>query len=196
MDPVTLSAISIGSSIAGGGMSAFGSMSEGSSKASMYGYQSSMATVNAKIAKQNADYTRTVGEVEAQQSGMKTSHQIAQTKVIQSASNFDVNSGSNAAVRESEHDIGVHDQNIIRNNAARKAYGYDVEAANKDAEAKMYGMAADSSRKSGKLKAISTLIGTAGSVADKWLQGSQIGIGGSAKTTSDWDPWQSRDAIY
>lgn len=175
-DPVTLASISIGGSAAGAGVSAFGSIFKGNADASMYNYKAGVATVNAQIAKQNSDYATFVGEEKAQQEGMKTRAEIGQTKATQGAGNLDVNSGSNLAVRESEQEIGEYSQAVIRSNAAKQAYGYQVEALGDTEEAKLDTFAASNSKTAGDIGAISSILGGASSVSSKWLQASQSGI--------------------
>lgn len=173
MDPISLGtmfAVSMAASGAGAGVSAFGKLSEGAANQGMYQYQSGVAALNHKIALQNADYERKVGEVKAQEMGMKTRFQMGETKVAQAAGNIDVSRGSAAAVRDSEHELGLHDQATTRANAARRAYGYDVEAAQDTAQMRMYSEAASQSRRAGEISAISSILGGASSVSDKWAQ--------------------------
>jgi hypothetical protein len=169
-DPATLAMISIGTSAAGGLTGALSSIMGGDSQSAMYGYKAGIAKQNAQIAKQNADYARKVGEVEAQRQGMETRFTVGKQKVAQAASGLDVDSGSAVDVRESTGDIGRQDQAVTRANAARKAYGFEVEAAEKEAEATMMEYAGKSSKKAGLLGAASSLLGGASSVSGKWLQ--------------------------
>jgi predicted RNA-binding protein len=101
---------------------------ESKAQSNMYQYQAGMAQINKQIDEQNAAYARSVGEVEAQKSGMRSRFQLGGIKVAKAAGNIDVNSGSAREVQDSQEAIGQHDQSIIRSNAARQAYGYDVEA--------------------------------------------------------------------
>lgn len=179
-DPATMAITSTVLGGAGAGISAYGALTKGAADSAMYGYQQGIAQINQKIQKQNADYAIATGEVEAQQSGMKTAGQVSQTKVQQSASGLDVNSGSNVTVRDSETAIGQQNQDIIRSSAARKAYGFEVEGAQAEAQGNIYGMAAKTSQTAGILGAVSSIIGGAGSVASKWAQyGSTFGKGTS-----------------
>ena|SRR5882757_386847 len=175
-DPLTIAGIGMGASAAGSILGAFGAEQGGQAQSQMYQYQAAIAQMNSKIAKQNADYTRAVGEVQAQQSGMKTRAQVGQTVATQGASGLDVNKGSNVAVRQSETEIGQYEQTVIRSNAAKKAYGYEVEAASDTAQANLDTMAASQAEKAGDIGALSSLLGGASSVSSKWLQGRQIGL--------------------
>lgn len=109
-------------------------------------YKAGIADLNKSIAKQNADYARWTGDVEAQESGLRTRAQVGETRAKQAGSGLDVNFGSAVATRGSETALGQFDQSVIRSNAAKRAYGYDVEAVGHEAEAGLARMAADTSK--------------------------------------------------
>ena len=171
-DPFTWAAIGAGSSILGGGVSAYGSLQKGAADQAMYNYQSGVAKLNQQIALQNASYAQQAGGSAAYQSGLKTAFTRGQQMVDQSASGIDVTSGSAAGVRKSTTDLGVYDQNLIRTNFAKKAYGFEVEAATKGTEAGADVIAGREAKKAGDIGAVASILGTAGSVSSKWLQAS------------------------
>jgi hypothetical protein len=168
--------LGMGSSLMGGLTGALGSIMGGSSQSAMYKYQAGIATMNAKVAKQNAEYAIQSGESQSFQSGQKTRFQIGQQKTAQGASNLDVNSGSPSQVRDSQQAVGMVDQSTIRTNAGRKAYGFEVESAQDTAQAGADLAAAKNATTAGDIGAFSSIIGSAGSVSSKWLQGNQIGL--------------------
>lgn len=168
-----------GASVASTALSIFGTLKAGSSAAASYKYKAGMALINKQLALQNADYARKIGEVQAGESGLKSRFQMGKILTGQSASGFDVNSGSAVGVRSSQQKIAQIDQGLIRANAARRAYGYDVEAAKDEAESGMNLRAASDVKSASKLTAITSLISGASSVADKWTQASQYGLGSS-----------------
>lgn len=178
-DPLTLASISTGTTVLGSVLGAIGASTSGEANAQMYSYQAGVARINQQIAKQNADYSRATGEVEAQASGIKSRQQIGQIKTAQAASGLDVNRGSAAIVRESQGEVAAQDQAMIRANAAHRAYGYDVEAAQQEAQGNLAEMAASKSRTAGTLGAVSSILGGATSVAGKWLDAKRVGIGTS-----------------
>lgn len=188
MDPFSASAmaaVSIGTTIAGGGVAAYGAAAKGSADQAMYGYQAGVAQLNARIAKQNADYTREAGGTVAYQSGLRTGQQVGQQKVAQSASGIDVNTGSAAKVRADTLQLGQLDQGTIHTNYAKKAYGFEVEAATKEAEAGADLIAGSQAKKAANINVASTILGTVSSVSSKWMQGSQAGMfGGSGGDSS------------
>ena len=184
-DPVSLATIGIGSAAAGGLTGAIGSLFSGNAQAGMYNYQAGVAQVNATLASQDANYAIQSGDVEAGQSGLRTRAQVGATKTGIGAGNIDVNSGSASKVIASETEIGQQNQGIIQANAAKRAYGFNVTAAQDTAQAGAYQTAASTSQTSGEIGAISSIIGGAGSVSSKWLQsgqyfGSGSGGGGGA----------------
>lgn len=177
-DPVTIGlvGVSAASALGGGLLAARGAQQKGSADASLYNYQAGIADLNKKISAQNADYSRWTGEVSAQEAGMKARYAIGETKAAQGASNLDVNTGSQAAVRDSEHQIAAQDQQTIRANAARKAFGYETEEAQYDSQGQIYRGAAKQAKTAGNILALGSLIGTAGSVSSKWLAAKQTGL--------------------
>ena len=174
-DPLTW--VTIGATVIGGATAAYGAAAKGSADQAMYGYQAGVAQLNEKIAKQNADYTREAGGTVALQSGLRTGQQVGQQKVAQSASGIDVNTGSAAKVRADTLELGQQDQSTIRTNYAKKAYGYEVEAATKQAEAGADLVAGSEAKKASNINVATSILGTVSSVSSKWMQANQAGIG-------------------
>lgn len=177
-DPVTLGTIGIGSSIAGSGISAFGALSGGASKGAMFDYQSGVALANAKIARQNEDFSLSVGERQAAKYGLKARYQAGEIKTAQGSSGINVNEGSAKEVQDSQHLVAGMDMATIRDNAARRAYGYYVEGEQDKAQARLYSDAARDSRRAGSIGALTSLLSGVTSVSSKWLQGTTAGMFG------------------
>lgn len=176
MDPFSMAAASIGSTVIGGIVSGAGAAGQADSAASSYRYKAGIASLNQTIAKQNAAWATNSGEIKAANYGMKAGQAIAETKVHQGSSGLDVNTGSNADVRDTQTDVARYDQGLIRKDAEHIAYGYEVEAAKDKAEQGMDLAAAQGVEKAGRLGILSSIIGTASSVASKWSQGNTSGI--------------------
>ncbi len=177
-DPATIAGVGIASQVGGSLLGAVGSATSGAAQQAQYQYLAGVAAVNQQIAKQNAAYATATGEVEAQQSGMATAAQIASTKAQQGASGLDVNRGSAVDVRASEADIGAENQAITRSNAARAAYGFEVEGVQAAAQGQVDIMQGQQAKTAGEFGVASSLLGGATSVSSKWLQASQQGISG------------------
>jgi len=167
-------------------------------------YQAAVADMNKEISEGNAIYSLNVGEVEAQQVGMKARAELGEMTASQGASGINVNVGSSVRVRESMIELGDYSQKIVRTSAAKKAYGFNVEAMQYGAQADIYrytatqneAQAAESLKgaafarqgmglqqqamgladTAANINIMGSLVGTAGSVADKWTSGSMTGL--------------------
>ena len=174
--PLALTAV--GSLIGAGG-----SLFSGGAQSQMYGYQAGVANLNKQIALQNADYALGVGETQARNYGMQASQRMGSIRAGEGASNIDIGSGSKADVQTSQQLVSSIDMAQIRDNAARKAYGYETEAVQDTAQAQLDTMAASTSATAGGIKALGSLVSGAGSVADKWLQGQSVGLNSGTSET-------------
>lgn len=184
-----LAGASAATTVAGGAISAAGALASGASQQAMYGYQAGVARLNQSVALQNADYANTVGGSEAYKSGLQTAAIVGKQKADQGASGVDVNSGSAAGIRDTTTSLGQLDQSNIRTNAARKAYGFEVEAATKGTEAGADIVAGDEAGKAATLNASSSILSTVGSVSSKWLTASSaFGKGTSGGSIGTYDP--------
>jgi len=177
LSAATLATLSTTGTIIGGATSAAGALVGGISGYNSYSYKAAVAQQNAQIAKNNAAYSLWEGGQNAQRQGL--ADQFALGKIVsgQAASGVDVSSGSAAQIQQSQAGAAQQNQMMIRSNASRKAYGYDVEATNMLNEAKMDKAAGSMSLVSGGLNATSSLIGGATSVSDKWIKFGRQGAG-------------------
>ena len=168
--------IGIGASLGGGLLSAFGAEKSGQSQQAMYDYQAQVARINSQIDKQNADWARNKGEIEATQFGLKSAQQFGQIRAAQGASNIDVNSGSSVRVQDSQRQLTRMDMGQIRANAAKVAYDFDVKSSMDLNQATLDTFAGENAKTAGDINAFSSILGTAGSVSSKWMQGQQMGM--------------------
>lgn len=191
-DPVTMAAVSVGTSLVGGGISAYSRYQQGQSSSQMYNYRAGISDRNAKIAAQNAEYAMNQGQQEAAVRGMKTGQQIGAARAKFGASNIAVGVGSAADTESSIEKIGAIDTATILNNAARVAYGYKIGEQQEKEQASLYRSAGADAKKAGMIGALGSLVSTAGSVAGKWMQYKQtFGGGTSGGSDLDTDPTYS-----
>lgn len=185
-DPMSMM---VASTAASGLVSGIGASTSAGASAASFNYKAGIAQLNAQIARQNAAWVTNSGGIKAQQEGLKDAQEIAQTKAGFGASGIDAGTGSHAGVTTSQTDVAKYNQGIIRADAAHTAYGYETKAAADEAEASMDRAAASNAEKAGKLGVLSSIIGSVGSVASKWMQGSSIGMGsGSSPGVGMFDP--------
>jgi hypothetical protein len=180
MDPVSLGALataSIVSSGVGSAVAAGGAIYSGIAGYEANKYQAGIASMNAKIERQNAEYSRAVGEAKAEESGIQARQREGAIKAAQGASGFSIEGGSATSVRSSQKDTDIYEESVIRSNYAKAAYGHETQALNFDAQASLDRMAARNSLVSGAVNATTSIIGGATNVADKWLKYSSIFMG-------------------
>src|SRR5258708_2576513 len=100
-DPITLAAgVGMASSAAWGILGGIGASESASATAGAYRYKAGVALLNKQINEQNARWALDSGGISAIESGMKSRQDVANTKVAQASSGFDVNTGTSEAVRE------------------------------------------------------------------------------------------------
>lgn len=148
-------AASIGSTALG----ALGALQSGAASSSAAGYNAQVAANNAKLAQQNAEMAGAQGEQNVAVESAKTRAKIAATLADQGASGVDVNSGSAVDVRASEAKLGMLNSLNIRADAARKAYGYETEAATQKGQENLYKSEKKSAKIGGWLDAGGTVLG-------------------------------------
>lgn len=176
MEIATIATISLVATAAAAAVSAVGAAYGGEAQAQAYKYKASVAKVNEQIAKQNAEYSLKAGEYEAFRQGMKTRFQMGQITATQASRGLDIRGGTTAEVVESQHEIGLQDQGLIRANAAKRAYGHEVEATSLRSEQGLYDMAATTAKTAGYLGATGSILGGVSSVGSKWVGAKNAGV--------------------
>lgn len=176
-DPVTMAGVSVGATLLSGAIGGAGASFSSEASANAFNYKAGIAQLNSQIDKQNASWAINSGAIKASNYGLKAGQEIADTKVVQAASGLDINSGSKEAVRDTQSAVAKYDQDLIRADAAHTAHGYETKAIADSAEADLNRTSATNAGKAGKLAILSSVIGTASSVASKWSQANTLGIG-------------------
>lgn len=174
-DPISIVATVLTTAIG-----AVGSIMQGNQQAGTASYQQQVAKNNAILAQRNAAAALQAGDVREQAKRRETAGIIGAQRAAYAAHGVDVNVGSPVDVQASTAELGELDALTIRNNAAREAYGYQIQKGNATAEAGLFGQQASGDELAGWVGSIGSLIGGASSVGDKWLkyQGAG-GAGGS-----------------
>lgn len=178
VDPVTLAVTAMVGTAVGGVVSGMGSAEAGQAGQNMYNYKAGVAQINKQINQQNATWAYAAGETQAEEKGLQAKQQIGQQKVVQAASGFDVNSGSGAKVRDDMSQVSAFDQNVIKWDASKTAYGYETKAMSDQAESNLDVMAGSQAKTAGDIGEISSFINAGTSVASKWSQAKTAGVFG------------------
>jgi hypothetical protein len=178
-DPVTIMAgVGMAASAAGAGVSFLGQKEAAGAQENMYAYKAAVAQRNQQIAQSNATRAIQTGGVQAQLSGLKAAQQLGLITAEQAASGIAITGGSATAVRQGVLTGAQTQQAMVRNEAAQRAYGFQVEGVSQEEQAQMDIMSGKSVAAALPYQEAGTLLSGAGSVADKWMTYSRQGVPG------------------
>lgn len=169
--------------VAGAGISGVGAVEGGAAAANAANYRAQVASNNAIIAKQNADYAIEAGRAAATTQSLKGAARGGALKAGQGASGVDLNSGSAVDVRVSNKEANVLDTETVMNNAELQAYGYNAKATGFEAESKLDKLTAEQAPIGADIGAAGSLLSSASSLGFKWS-----GMGGSSPSMGAYAP--------
>jgi hypothetical protein len=132
-----MAAASLALAAAGTAMSVAGKAQEASAQAGMANYQAQVARNNQMVAEWNARRALQQGQVDEQNQRFKAAALLGSQRAALASQGGDVDSGSPLDIQADTARAGEYDAQAIRNNAALKAYGYRVQAANAGGEANL-----------------------------------------------------------
>lgn len=155
-------------SVGSGLVSAFGSMQQGKAAAQSASYNAEIAANNQKLAQDNATAVQREGEINAAAASQKSRAELGGILANQGASGVDINSGSSIDTRSSAVQNGELSAINIRADAARKAYGYQVEGTNAGIQREIDVSEGKNSMTSGEFKAGSTVLGALTNPSNNW----------------------------
>lgn len=144
--PVAMQWIMAGVTVAGGLMAADAQRQEGKANAAI-------AENNQRIAVQQADDANRLGARESQQAAWRTRAVMGQQRAAIAANNLDPTMGTPAEILGETAMFGEVDQQNIRMNAARQAWGFNAQATNAANDASL-------SRWKGKTQSRNTILGS------------------------------------
>lgn len=172
----TLAIASIAGSIGSGLMGAMGASKKADAESAAYEYKAQVAQNNSIIAQRNAEQANAAGRIAAQTNDLKTKNLVSTQLVAQASSGLDVGSGSAVNVRQSAADLGHLDTLTILNNAAKNAAGFKAQGMNFQAEGQLNKQAGAFAQEAGDINIMTSLLGGATGVADKWAGYSAKGV--------------------
>lgn len=183
-----LSVISSIAGVVGTGLSIFGAIQQGNAADAAAQYQANVATVNANIAKKNADRVQQTAAQEQLQQDQTALGLFGEQEAGQAASGLSVKSGSFIATRRSARKLARLDAANIRQQGDVAAYGYRTDAANQQSSAEFSRAQGKSALTASYLDAASSLIGGATSLIGG---GSKFGsTRARSASTLRRDPWR------
>lgn len=163
---VSAGGLATGLGIAGAVMSTTGAYSKSKSDKAAYEYQSAVSRNNATIAEWQARDAITRGQTAEQQQRLKAAALKSTQRASFAARGLALDEGSPLSILDDTDFMGEMDALTLRDNAAREAWGYRVQAGNYAGDAGLLSGRADAEsplRAGG-----TTLLSNAGSVASSW----------------------------
>ena len=163
---------SIAASVAGAAMSAYGSYQQGQAQSAQADYQSKLAARNAQQAQMQADYERESGKEAADQQRRAVRQTIGTQRSLLSASGVDVTDADSSAanILGDSAQWGEYDALKIQHQNELKAWGYENQGAQEQANSLMYSQGAKQSSRAGAIGAGAGLLSGLGQVAGQWYQ--------------------------
>lgn len=168
VDASTMSMMSLISSAGG----AIGSAQAARMQAQGQQFQARMAgraaEQNAKLAEWQAQDAERRGGVAARDRATATQLQLGKQRAAMAGSGIRTDSGTALAILDDTRIAGDIDVSTIRENASREAAGARIAAASASAQGRILEAGADAISPS--RAAFSTILGSAGTVADRWYR--------------------------
>jgi hypothetical protein len=153
---------------AGAVANAYGSYRSSKAQQASLDYQSSVAENNAKTAQTQATFALNDGQTEAQTQDLKSAQMLGAQRAALAANNVDLGSGSANNILTTTKFMANRDHAQITDNAMRRAWGYEVQAADYSSNAKALSSMSDNI--SPGLAVGTSLLGSASQVSSAWNQ--------------------------
>lgn len=166
--PETLAIASIAATVGSTGIQIMGQSQAAAASKASYEYQAAVQRNNQIIAQRQADDARARGAVEADKRRAQAQQLIGRQRAALAGNGVEVDTGSALDITSDTAAAGELDALTVRANAEREALGYETNASNFGAQAGLSDFQASNSDAT--LANIGTLLGGAGSVADKWYK--------------------------
>lgn len=149
------------------GLGAIGQANQARAQAAQSNYLSQVARNNQIVAQRNALLARQQGEADVEKQQLKTAALEGSQRAALAAQGGDVNSGSPLDIVGDTARAGYTDAAALRNNAAYKAYNYDLQANDAAGSANDYAFQAANATANLPYSIGSSLLGTASGIFGK-----------------------------
>lgn len=161
-------------SVAGMGMNAVGSYNQSKATQDAYSYQAAVTRNNAQLAEWQAQDALVRGANAEQSQRLKTAALKGTQRAQLAARGVALDEGSALNILNDTDYIGNLDAATVRDNAAREAWGYRNQGAGYASDATM--LSSRASAENPLLSGASSLLTSAGSVADNWYKRRAVGL--------------------
>ncbi len=158
---------------AGAASSALGAYYGAQSQKQSLELQANLADINARMSESSAQQTLLTGQRDEQKSRIATANLKGTQRAGMAANGIDLGEGSAAQVLTSTDVMGEVDADTIAANAVRSAWGYRTQGVNQSNQALMSRASAGAINPG--QSALTSLLGSAGTVAGNWYQYNKAG---------------------
>lgn len=126
----TIASVGLGLAAVSAGLAAYSASEQASAQKKASNYQAQVEANNTKIAAWSRSDALQRGEIDAQNAMRDKSQLIGRQRAALAASGVDMTQGSALDLLSSTEFLSQQEVNTIQNNAAREAWGYDVQGSN------------------------------------------------------------------
>ena len=179
-DPITMGAMAAGSAIVG----AVSNIEAGQAASNASNYNAALAGYNSQQAMRNAAMVSESGAAKAGMVGRETRANLGSAKARAAGGGLQSNSGSPVDVQQSVAELGHLDALTVRTNAAKEAYGYQVQSTNFQNQGEMDKFEGKQAKTASYYKAASSLLGAGSDAASNYQKFKMAGVGNSGALNS------------
>ena len=164
---MSFAAVAVVAAVASAGLSAYSASQQAQAQKDQANYNSQVAANNATIDLQQRSSSLQQGDVEAQQAQMHQAQVLGAQRASLAANGVDLTTGSAQDLLTTTKFLGAQDVNTIQSNAARTAWGYQVQGMNDSANSQLLKWQADNTNPTaiGFMAGASSLLGSASQYA-------------------------------
>lgn len=160
--------IAIAAAVAASALTAYGQLEAGKAAKQAGDYNAAIARNNQIIAERQAEDAVKRGDIAADEQRRKTARIAGAQKAAIGASGIALDSGTPMDIFGDTAAFGELDALTIKSNAAREAYGYQVQGMNFEAEGAMARTRGNNAQRASYIQAGSTLLGGAAQAGDMY----------------------------
>ncbi|TDY26305.1 hypothetical protein B0G81_6815 [Paraburkholderia sp. BL6665CI2N2] len=184
LSAAAIASISLAVSAVGAGVSAYGAVRQGQAASAAASYQAEVAKNNQIVANAYSKQAMDDGENQVAAKQQQTSQMIGAERAAMAANGVDLDSGSALRIQGDTAKLGDVDAMTIRNNAARQAYGYQLQGLSYSQQASLDEASSSNAQTAGYVNGFSSILSGASSVGSKWAQYKTNGLFSSGYDSS------------
>ena len=173
-----LPAIGLAASLASTAFGVYGSIQQGKAAEQQANYQAQVSRNNAITSQRQAADAIERGKIEEDQHRKKVQQLLGSQRAGISGSGFDLGDDTSLSILGDTAAMGELDALTIRNNAAREAWGFEVQGSNYTAEAGLAKMRGQNAKTASMWQAGGDLLGGAAKFATDYKTGADKGLWG------------------